>query len=96
MLVVRKNKYEELEKLRRKTNAIRLVEGLLLGLAIGALIAFLLTPWDGKRSRSYVKGQFGGLREKCRSLWSGCSWCGCGACDEVEENEDPLEGFYDD
>ena len=95
MLVVRRNKYEELEKLRRKTNAIRLVEGLLIGLAIGAVIAFLLTPWDGKHSRSYVKGQFDGLREKCRSLWSSCSGCGCGSCEEDAENEDPLEGYDD-
>lgn len=98
MLVVRKNKYEELEKLRRKTNTIRLFEGILIGLAIGAVIAFLFTPWDGKHNRSYVKGQFGGLREKCRNLMSRCSCCGDESCYEEDdlEDEDALEGFYDD
>lgn len=91
MLVVRKNKYEELEKLRRKTNTIRLFEGILIGLAIGAVIAFLFTPWDGKHNRSYVKGQFGGLREKCRNLMNRCS---CSCCEDescFEEDEDEVE-----
>lgn len=95
MLVIRKNKYEELEKLRRKTNAIRLVEGIVIGLAIGAVIALLLTPWDGKQSRGYAAEKFEGLRARCKRLWGSC--CGCCSA-EVEEEEvvDPLEGFYEE
>ena len=92
MLVVRKNKYEELEKLRKKTNAIRLVEGLLIGLAIGALIVFLVTPWDGRHNRGFLADQFGALRERCQNLKRRCWSC----CGEKEESEDPLEGYYDD
>lgn len=94
MLVIRKNKYEELEKLRRKTNAIRLVEGIVIGLAIGAVIALLLTPWDGKHSRWYAMEKFDRLRSRCRSLWGSC--CGCCSAEDEEEDLDLMDGDYDE
>lgn len=87
MLVVRKNKYEELENLRRKTNALRLLEGILIGLAIGALLALFLTPWDGQENRRYFKGQMADLKDRCRGMWGKC----CGGDEEDFEDEDVLE-----
>lgn len=98
MLVIRKNKYQELENLRKRTNLIRLFEGILIGAAIGLMIGMLFAPKDGEGNRTYLAGKASSLRSKCRSLWSNCcGWSCCGGeCDSEAVNEDPLDNFNDD
>jgi hypothetical protein len=86
MLVVRKNKYAELEKLRKKSNLVRLVEGMLLGAAIGLLLGFLFAPKEGDETRGLLTTKAKGWCSKCMGLFKG----GCCCCAE-EESDDLLE-----
>lgn len=76
MLVIRKNKYEELEKLRRKSNVVRLVEGMLIGATIGLLVGLLFAPKEGEETRGMITSKANGWKEKCKCmLWK--PYCHC-------------------
>lgn len=92
MIVIRKSQIKELEKKRRISNLKMLLSGILLGAAIGSIIAILLTPYEGKEVRGKIGSKAGSLTDKCKSLFGGCCdsiyCCSCDTEDEETIDED--------
>lgn len=96
MIVVRKSQIQALEKKRKRTNMNMLMSGILMGAAIGGLIALLFAPKSGSDTRAGIYGKATSLGDKCKSMFGGCCCCG----DEYDEEccedgccceEDPSE-----
>lgn len=87
MIVVRKSQLKELEKKRKRTNAHMLLSGVLIGAAIGAIVALLLAPTEGVETRSRIASGAKSVKGKCTSLFGhGCCCChDDDECCEVEE-----------
>ena len=88
MIVVRKSQIRELEKKRKRTNINMLVSGMLIGAAIGAIVALLLAPNEGAETRTKITSGAKSLTGRCKSLFGGCC-CGddCDICDEGYHTE---------
>ncbi len=52
-----RNRYEEMESYRRKTNFIRFLEGLLIGNLIGIIVGLLLAPKSGKETAADISNE---------------------------------------
>lgn len=83
MIVVRKSQLQELEKKRKRSNLNMLLSGVLIGAAVGAIIALLLAPYEGTETRTKITSGAKSLSGKCKSLLGRCC-CGddCEICDE--------------
>lgn len=94
MIVVRKSQIQELEKKRKKSNLQMLFMGLMIGAAIGSIIAILLTPYEGQTVRSRIGSTCGSLMDKCNSMFGCCSdeeYCCCGCGEAIEAEEESTE-----
>lgn len=97
MIVVRKSQLQALEKKRKRTNVNMLLSGILLGAAIGGLIALLFAPKSGTDTRAGIYGKANSLGDKCKSLFGNCCCCCTDDCEDdcCEEGcccaEDPSE-----
>lgn len=83
MIVVRKSKLQELERQRKRTNINMLLSGVLIGAAIGAIVALLLAPKEGAETRNQIVSTAKDLSGKCKSIFGNCCCC--------EDFEDDLE-----
>lgn len=80
MIVVRKSQLQELEKKRKRTNCNMFLSGILIGAAIGAIVALLLAPSEGVQTRNKIVGGANSLRGKCKSIFK--HGCCCGSDDD--------------
>ncbi len=86
MIVVRKSKLQELERQRKRTNINMLLSGVLIGAAIGSIVALLFAPKDGAETRDLISSSAKDFSGKCKSMFGSCCCC--------EDFEDDLE--YDE
>lgn len=83
MIVVRKNQLRELEKQRKRSNLNMLAAGILIGAAIGAIVALLMAPQGGDETRGQIKSGALSLGDKCKAWFgNGCCCCGDEDCDD--------------
>ena len=83
MLSMHRKKYEEMERLRKRTNGLKFVEGLLLGTAMGLIAGIVLAPKPGRDTLDDIKDETLRLVEKGKDMVQGC-------CTEVDEESDDL------
>lgn len=77
MLKIHKSKLEELERLRRASNAKRFGEGLLIGAAVGIIAGVLLAPDKGEDSRNRILAEVKKIGDKTKGLIPSFDCC-CG------------------
>lgn len=83
MLSMHRKKYEELERLRKRTNSLKFVEGLLVGTAMGLLAGLVLAPKPGRDTLDDIKDETMRLVEKGKGMMHGC-------CEEDEMEDDDM------
>jgi len=83
MLSMHRRKFEEMDRIRKRTNGLKFMEGLLIGTAMGLLAGIVLAPKPGRDTIEDIKDETMRFVEMGKDMVGGC-------CKEAEEDSDDL------
>ena len=72
MLRLHKSRFEEMERMRKRSNVLKFTEGVIIGTALGVVAGILLAPDRGEDTRNRILDEMFYFADRTKSFIPGC------------------------